>query len=241
MKTRNITLFTAIAAAAAFASSAQAAVVLSDGHDGDYRVIFVTLGTKAATDQTIGLYNSFVDAQGNDVSSTQTASLNTTWTTVGSTAGTSAKVNTVTSSGGADIHIYTPSAVSGEYTLIADSYAELWDNDGIAVALTFGDGTAATGNIWTGTNTSGDSDNYTGDPSGPLGTGANGANTGTNANIAVGGGGRTDHGWIKGGNTGGDTATFSMLGMSEVLTIPEPSSMSLLALGGLALLRRRRA
>ena len=109
------------------------------------------------------------------------------------------------------------------------------------MALTFGDGTAATGNIWTGTNTSGDSDNYTGDPSGPLGTGANGANTGTNANIAVGGGGRTDHGWIKGGNTGGDTATFSMLGMSEVLTIPEPSSMSLLALGGLALLRRRRA
>ena len=238
MKKRNITLFTAIAAAAAFASSAQAAV-LSDGHTGDYRIIFVTLGTKAATDQTIGLYNTFVNAQGNDVSSTQTASLSTTWSIVGSTAGTSAKVNTGTTGAGTGIHIYTPSAVPGEYTLIADSYAELWDNDGIAAALTFGDGTAATGSMWTGTNTAGDSDNYSGDASGPLGSGANGSNDGANNNIAVAGSGRTDHGWIKAGNAGGDTNSLHMLGMSGV--IPEPSSMSLLALGGLALLRRRRA
>ena len=245
MKKGHITLFTAIAAAAAFASSAQAAV-LSDGHTGDYRIIFVTLGDTLAQDTGIAFYNSFVSTQAGLAGSTQTKDLATTWTAVGSTLLTSAKVNTGTDSGGADIHIYTPSATLGTYTLVATSYTDLWDSS-IATGVRYGDGTVssqATGGggdqIWTGTNSNGST--ATGGDGQYLGSGDNGDNLPPSRYIRGTRGGLTDGNWIS-GISDHDLQTKNMMAMSGVITeaVPEPSSMSLLALGGLALLRRRRA
>jgi hypothetical protein len=152
---------------------------------------------------------------------------------------TSAAVNTGTTGAGTDIHIYTPQG-SGNYQLVATSYTDLWDSS-IATGVRYGDGTVssqATGGggdeIWTGTNSNGTS--ATSGDGRYLGSGPNGDNT--NANMRGTRGGLTDHNWIS-GISGGDTNTKNMMAMSAV--IPEPSSMGLLALSGLALLRRRRA
>ena len=239
MKTRNITLFTAIAAAAAFASSAQA-VVLSDGHTGDYRIIFVTLGNTLAQDTGIAFYNSFVSTEAGLAGSTETKDLATTWTAVGSTLLTSAAVNTGTTGAGTDIHIYTPTTTSGTYQLVATSYTDLWDSS-IASGIRYGDGSLsdqANGGgdqIWTGTHTDG-STRGAGLDGSYLGSGPNGDDTASYMTLVR--GGKTDGGWIT-GPSDHDGQSKNMMAMSGV--IPEPSSLSLLAIGGLALLRRRRA
>jgi len=104
----------------ALAPAAQA-VILSDGHEGDYRIIFVTLGMHGAKDIPIGPYNTFVDDEAGLAASTETVGFATDWTAVGSTTGTSARVNTSTTGAGTDIHIYTPSGTAGEYSLVATS------------------------------------------------------------------------------------------------------------------------
>ncbi|NQT38760.1 MAG: hypothetical protein HQ581_14795, partial [Planctomycetes bacterium] len=60
-------------------------VILSDGHTGDYRIIFATLGTHGAKDIAIGPYNTFVDTEAGLAASTETVGLATDWTAVGST------------------------------------------------------------------------------------------------------------------------------------------------------------
>ena len=239
MKKRNITLFTAFAAAAAFASSAQAAVTLSDGHTGDYRIIFVTLDTTLAQATTIDFYNSFVTTQAGLNESTETKDLATTWKAVGSTKLTSARVNTATVGAGTGIHIYTPQG-SGNYQLVATSYNDLWDGT-IATGTHWGDGTEA-GNgssvqiqQWTGSNADGSS-RAAGANGSYLGSGPNGDNTASYMHQVR--GGYTDGNWIS-GPSDHDLQSKYMMGMSGV--IPEPSTMGLLALSGLALLRRRRA
>jgi hypothetical protein len=81
-----------------------------------------------------------------------------------------------------------------------------------------------TGTILNGTQAPGDF--------GPLGRNVNG-------NVTQGNGGLTNT-WIWRTWTGKPAATTNlpMYGMSEI--IPEPATMSLLAIGGLTLLRRRR-
>jgi hypothetical protein len=226
----------------ALAPAAQAAIVLSDNHDGDYRIIFRTLDTTLAQSTLITYYNGFVDAQGNDVLSTQTEPLNTTWTAVGSTGGTggvSAIDNTNTTGAGTDIHIYTPTTTDEYYQLVATSYTDLWDGS-ILTPINFGDGVAVgvnawgTGQTWTGTNTDGTTRPVGADGS-YLGSGPNGDNTAKNMQLVR--GWYTNYQWIN-GVSDHDLQSKYMMGMSDV--IPEPATMSLLALGGLALIRRRR-
>ena len=251
MKTRHITLFTAIAAAAAFASTAQAQVTLSDGHTGDYRIIFTTDGTTLAQATTnvgpTGFYNVFVTTQA--AADTNLNALGTTWTAVASTKNTSAAVNTGTTGPGTGIHIYTPTTTPGSYQLVATSYDALWNAASVDLLaiINFGDGSMLpatqfpdTSNLnpaqtWTGTNADGSSRAAGADGS-YLGSGPNGDNTASNMHLVR--GGYTDKNWIEGVSRG-DHAPQSYMGMSGV--IPEPSSLSLLALGGLALLRRRRS
>ena len=247
MKKRNITLFTAFAAAAAFAPAAQAAVTLSDGHDGDYRIIFQTLGTHGAKDTTIGPYNTFVTTEAGLAGSTQTKDLSTTWTTVGSTSLTdTARVNTgTTATGDNNIHIYTPSATLGTYTLVATNYDDLWDGS-IATGIRYADGTEsnpgltndATHEIWTGSLSNGAAYTGGGDGNGYLGSGAAGNN------IALARGGYTTGGWIFGADghdgTPDNGATYEKHFMGISAVIPEPATMSLLAIGGIGVLIRRK-
>ena len=206
------------------ATPAQPQVTLSDGHSGDYRIIFVTLEKHGAKDILIGPYNTFVDTQAKLPGSTETKDFVTTWTAVGSTKLTSAAVNTSTTGAGTGIHIYTPSGTPGTYTLVAVNYTDLWDGS-ILAGIQFGDGslTSATG-CWTGTKWDGEPDDYTGDPSGPLGTGLGGSDTGVNANISIGNESRINNGWIKAGNShdgetaGGSTAERYFMGMSGVIS-----------------------
>jgi len=232
------TIFAAIAGLVlALAPTAQAAVTLSDGHTGDYRIIFVTLDMTVATATTIGSYNTFVTTQAGLAGSTETKDLATTWTAVGSTKLTSAAVNTGTTGAGTGIHIYTPQG-SGNYQLVATSYTDLWDSS-IATGIHYGDGTQAgdgTGGevAWTGTDPDG-STRPAGADGSYLGSGPGGdqtANYITNVR-----GGYTDSNWITGPSRS-DSAPQSMMGMSGV--IPEPATMSLLAIGGLGMLARRK-
>ena len=254
MKKRNITLFTAIAAAAAFASSAQAAVVLSDNWTGDYRILYETMGRENQNGSLAGAggVNAFVTTDANSAASTKTKDLGiTTWYAVASFIGEAdARTNTLTTGAGTGIHIYTPTATLGTYQLVANGYAELWNAASVDLLtpITMGDGAAAgsiggfTDKIWTGSKSDGTPEGdgtFTGqDPQ------ALGSAFGTTSNMKIANLGATNGGWIQGATVndqGGDRGEFHYYAISDVVVIPEPSSMSLLALGGLALLRRRRA
>jgi hypothetical protein len=228
-----ITLFAIAGLVLALAPAAQAQVTLSDGHTGDYRIIFVTLAAHGAKDQTITPYNTFVNAQGNDVLSTQTEPLNTSWTVVGSTKNTSAKVNTSTTGTGADIHLYTPTTTDGYYQRVAISYDDLWDGN-IETAIQFGDGSVMGSNYgydqWTGTESNGDT-RPTGADGSYLGSGTGGDGTAAQGRlITLARGNYTDAGWIEGpSDHDGDSPTFTkemrFIGMSAVLsTEPIPPS-----------------
>jgi hypothetical protein len=219
----------------ALAPTAQA-VTLSDGHTGDYRIIFVTLGEHGAKDIAIGPYNTFVSDQAGLAASTQTSGHSTTWTAVASTTGTSAREASLTTGAGTDIHIYTPQGAD-LYELVATSYDDLWDSS-ILTGIHYGDGTEAgdgTGGdrIWTGSKADGTQDDWTVDASGPLGTGLGGSNTGTSPYITTARGGYTNGRWIAGPNdhdgesNNGNTFTRSLMGMSGVITnVPEPSDLA---------------
>ena len=130
---------------------------------------------------------------------------------------------------------------------IADDNADLWDG-ALASRLYYDTGTAHPegwdghgfyDSSWTGTKTDGTQtgDGTTNPQDGnALSTGP--ATSGNNITLAT--HGRTDGGWINAATgSGEDGRGRHLMAMSGV--IPEPSSLSLLALGGLALLRRRRA
>jgi len=227
---KMITLLAVLGMVLALAPAVQATPAPPFGHEGPYRIAFVTTGKFNATNTIIGPYNDFVTTAAGLV--TELDDLGVEWKCLGSTSNDCAKTNTSTLlpadpgySAANDVPIYTTTGLR-----IADDNADLWDGN-IQNPIFYGDGTAAAGSMWTGTKTSGDSDDYSGDPSGPLGSGANGSNTGLNNNISVAGAGRTDHGWIKAGNAGGDTDPLHMLGMSGVVTAVAPTVATILISG----------
>ena len=248
MKKRNITLFTAIAAAAAFAPAAQAAAIVipGDGYTGDFRIALITSSrTTADANNPISFYNGIVTTAATAV--TELNDLGTTWTAIGSTIAVDARDNTGTNPTiSVGIPIYTTNGVR-----IADDNADLWDGT-LAQRLYYDIGTPDQGgwnnhgfydSTWTGTKTDGTQagDGTTNPQDGnALSTGpGSGGN-----NLTLGGSYRADSGWIDAATGSGDDGRGRhLLGMSGVISgaVPEPSTMGLLALSGLALLRRRRA
>ena len=248
MKKRNITLITAIAAAAAFASSAQAAAIVTplDGYTGDYRIAAIMSPRPTAdANNPISFYNGIVTTAAAAV--TELDDLSTTWTAIASTIAVDARDNTGTNPTiSVGIPIYTTDGVR-----IADDNADLWDG-ALASRLYYDTGTAHPDGwdghgfydtSWTGTKTDGTQagDGTTnGQDGNALSTGpASGGN-----NITMNRNYLSDSGWIDAAtNSGEDSRGHHLMAISGVISgaVPEPSSMSLLALGGLALLRRRRA
>jgi hypothetical protein len=262
-KKRLITLLAVAGLVFALAPAAQA-VILSDGHTGDYRIIFTTDGTFGAKDTTIGPYNNFVSGQA--AADANLSLLGATWTAVGSTELTSARTNTGTIGTGADIHIYTPTTTAGSFQLVATDYDALWNAASVDLLapIRYGDGAASkpaghnnSDQIWTGTN-----------PNGSIATSGDGlflgsitiAGDGT-GNIRLSrGDGDVNQNWISGvsDHDGSRDPSFPsaniydkhFMGISGVLSpaaevVPEPASIAIwsflgICLAGYGYRRRRR-
>jgi len=242
MKKRNITLFTAIAAAAAFASSAQAAIVLEGGYTGPYRLAFQTTNQYDAVPTAIGTYNDRVQAVA-DATSGNAIDLSTItdWKMIGSTVAANAKVNTGTTAtdglaASGDVPIYN---VNGE--LIAAGNAALWGatpTTPLLARIVSQTGSNTTSRMWTGTQPDGTA--WAGNELGATQVGqGNGFWDGTASTSET--GTWISWGQFVNGNPNPQANNYAHYALSPVQNIPEPTSLSLLALGGLALLRRRRA
>jgi hypothetical protein len=184
-----------------------------DGYTGPYRLAFVTSTTAQPTNSAISWYNAFVTTAADAVP--ELLALGATWKCLGSTVGTSAKVNTSTDSTGDanDVPIYTTTGL-----LIATNNADLWDGT-IANIICFDNGTvilpypgSGEQQAWTGTNTDGTSADAGGIPGdgNPLGSGP------TPNNIRLVRGGYTDGRWIS-GPTDNDASAKYYLALSGVI------------------------
>ncbi|REJ40114.1 MAG: PEP-CTERM sorting domain-containing protein [Microcystis flos-aquae TF09] len=215
--------------------AAQAAlVVVPPGlNPGDqYRLVFVTDGTRNATSTNINDYNNFVTSQvTGSALATQltTAGFNLgtiTWKAIGSTSATSAKVNTGTDGSQPDVPIYL---IDGNK--VANNNADLWDGS-IAKSIDRTQiDTSKNASVWTGTQAGGSTGSPLGNAIGFPPTANMGATNQTNSD------------WINAVNFVGVGQSAYLYGMSSVLTVPsaavsvpEPSSLlGFITLGGLML------
>ena len=226
MKTKITSLILASLFGATIASQAAVITMPTGLSAGDqYRLVFVTSTTIAATSTEIATYNTFVNDLATLEGLNYIAGQTTTWTAIGSTATDNARDNTSTTGAGTGIGIYLLND-----TTIATSYTDLWDG---AIANLFNvdesgnSGPYANSQVWTGTN----GDGSTGTD--PLGTATPefGKTNLTGSNK-----------WINrlSGASWPNTDTYHLFAISGILTVPEPSSTALLGLGGLALMLRRK-
>jgi len=136
-----------------------------------YRLVFVTSGTRDATNQDIGAYNDFVTLAATNVAALN--ALGTTWKVIGSAGNrgsgvyTNADVNTLTRTTDTNAPIYRLDGV-----LVATNNADLWDgaiSNGISITETGGiAGASSSWYVWTGATTNGGraSDWFLGDTGG---------------------------------------------------------------------------
>jgi len=216
---KSKTILTIVAVAlAVFAVPAQASL---------YRLAFITSTNPGATLSTIEEYNALVqglaDAAGigGDVE----------WFVIGSTDLVDARDNTGTNPfvDGVGVPIYL---VDGT-TLVAVDNADLWDGE-IAHIINQ-DETGATKSHWPFTGTYMDGTTSVGKE----GTNPNAGALGTSLPETTQGNGGSTTDWVWRWNTNDPSATaLPLYAMSEI--IPEPATICLLAIGGLALLRKKR-
>jgi len=194
-----VTLVATILCAPAVSSADTCPIVvptsLSPGDQ--YRLAFVTSGTRDAQSTDIADYNAFVTAAANAVPAL--AALQTQWFAIASTATVDARDNTGTAPpGGVPVFLL-------DDTMLAASYDDLWDWS-IAVPWDVTElCTTATGslNIWTGTNGFGMADQALGIASPTIGSRA----------------ATTDQEWVRFGATA-STANHRLYAISDVLRTP---------------------
>ena len=235
MMKKFITLLAVAALLFTLAPTAQAALIAPIGYDGPYRLAIVTTGQYVpgnVTALTIG--DGYIQDSVDDVPAL-VALGNIGWQIIGSTATEDAKTHTNTDPDvdGAGVPIYTTDGLR-----VADGNAHLWGvtsttstwhyepidfDDGSDVVAW---GTAAPNPnqraIYTGTEPDGTAHSVS-----PFGA----TNTTMSRDIN-----RAGTQWITDGTDRNDAK--NLYGISGV--IPEPATMSMLAIGGLALIRRRR-
>jgi len=238
MKIKQLCFVSGVALAATLgtAGAAQAALVVvpTDLAPGaQYRLVFVTDGTRDATSTNINDYNNFVTNQvtGSALANALSgAGLTTTWKAIGSTASVAARDNTGTNPSSTGVPIYL---INGNK--VANNNADLWDGSiQTAINITQNDSAAGFPQVFTGTITNGTNQ----ETSTVLGSGGNvlyGNNGDMETNL-----------WIWDDQTFGEELR-SFYGMSGVLTVPgnqppapvtvpEPSSLlGYITLGGLML------
>ena len=200
-----------------------------------YRLVFVTSTTTAATSSDIAFYNAFVTAAAalnTDLDTfSGTVEGTTTWTAIASTATDNALANTGTTPGtdGTGVPIYLLND-----TVFASNYTALWDSN-IQNPLQINESGNSSGNIsvWTGSTSSGTEDvDSLGDSI--VNYGANRFYNDVSQSSY----------WISRNFSAANTTENSMYAISGVLTVvPEPSSFALLggllALGHVMVRRRR--
>ena len=237
-KSIAVCLLATFAAFTPFSLLAGPITIPSGLNPGDqYRLAFVTSTTRDATSSNIADYNSFVTSDANSVPAL--AALGTTWKAIASTATVAAEDNTSTNPGAsAGVPIYL---LDG--TLFASNNAALWAGAS-STAPDFNiteNGTAYPVNIlgldsvWTGTTVTGLSAGVA-----TLGDAFSGATvTGiVDASIFI----NQSDAWVY-DDFEHQNLLYPLYAISDVLTVPEPSTAALayLAAAGLAVtaLRRR--
>ena len=221
MKTKITHLILAGLFGATIASQAAVTIIPTGLNLGDqYRLVFVTSTTTAATSSDIDFYNTFV----NTAAALNSDLAGISWTAIASTADDDARDNTSTTGTGVGIYLLND-------TVFASNYTALWGTN-IENPLQIDESGNNSGNIsvWTGSTTSGTEDvDSLGDSI--VNYGANRFyNSVPNAGY-----------WISRNFSAANTTSNSLYAMSELLTVvPEPSSTALLGLGLSSLLLRRR-
>jgi len=208
-----------------------------------YRLVFVTSTTTAVTSTDISTYNTFVNAVA-DNSTTYLTLGNVNWSVVGSTATVAARDNTGTNP---TISVGEPILRMDGTFAIANNYADLWDGinnshvtgqNYLTVHLDENGVERIDERVRTGSGVNGTA---AGDGRVLGGSGEATPRVQTGRNHAPDfygglGGGAWMQDWSEEA-----TAAGRVYAMSETLTvIPEPASVALIGLGGLALMRRRR-
>ncbi len=216
-----------VVALAAFVGSAQADPIEP------YRLAFITstdtgtVGSDGEIMTDIAHYNAHVQALADAAGIGDTSTLlpnGVRWYVIGSTADVDARDNTGTNP---DISDGVPVYNLVDDTLIALNNKDLWDGE-VVNTINY-DETGALKSHWPFTGTGPDGTQATAN-FGPLGQ--------IGGDVAQGQSSVTTN-WIHRSWTGDPPTTgLPMYAMSEI--IPEPATMSLLVLGGLAMLRRRR-
>lgn len=221
---RMFYMFLCLFAAGALAT--QAAIVVDPGlpPGTEYRLVFITYGAMAASEADIQIYNNFVAAEAN--ASAELASLSAGWSVIGSAPGVNARDNTGTNPlVETGVPIYN---LAGE--LVAADNADLWDGtlqNAIDVdqygAVWFGR-QVLTGSIWDGT---GRTDRQYSGPN--------------SYRVEYGYSDQTGSGWIDANDYQGTLAARQYYAISDrLVAIPEPSTMALISLTGIAFLTLRR-
>jgi len=217
-------------------SAAQAAIFLPSLTPGSqYRLVFVTSGTRNATSTNIADYNQFVNntaqASTNLNTALTTAGLTPSainWTAIGSTETVNARVNTATLSDDPSVPIYR---VDGAQ--VASSNSDLWDGTiQSRISVDEGGNTQGRAGVWTGSTA--------------LGATSAGRWLGSTGGVRIGDSRRSDGGaWDAGIDVPGGVVPSwggTLYGISSIVTVPtatatpEPSSLlSFITLGGLIL------
>lgn len=206
-------------AAHTFAAPITVPTILLPGDQ--YRLAFVTAGTRTPSSSNIADYDAFVQAEAN----TEAALSSISWQVIGSTATVDADVHT-----GTDAANFPglPIFLLNDIKLV-DNYLDLWDGSvDVAFGIDQHGNARATSSVWTGTTSAGNT------CSSPV-CGLGDPQPGSGWNFV------TSAGWIL-SNIQSPGFLLPMYAISEVLTVPVPeaSPMALLTLGFAALLLARR-
>ena len=197
---------------------------------GPYRLAFVTLPVYQATETNIEVYNGWLQEEANAAGIGIGGIYgDLEWNVIGSTAEVDARDNTGTNPliDGAGVPVYLTDGV----TMIAADNADLWDGVIAAPLNTLASGAVTPAHCWAFTGTKTDGTKNDG------GTENNGKYLGYDGEVSQGCGTMPDC-WVWKMWCSDPAGTcLPLYALSEI--IPEPATMCLLGLGGLALLRRR--